>query len=323
VNYNSLSNSLVDIFDGRTAFDINGQTLFFRHFTIRDHSSIAILNEKYKKNAIKKGLETESQIYERLKNNSDWSNEEDLKISELEIYVSNLKKTKEKLFLPSQKESHQKLIDEEENKLNLLISKKNELFGITAEAYAQKMANEESLRCLIYKDENIKELRYSYEDFGCLDSEDLLKISQIYFKISEQFSDLNIQNIVLQDFFNIYLSCCENPYHFFGKFINQLTVYQMKLALYGKVFNNIFQYHTDIPEDFKKDPEAIFNFVDSKKARENFQSKSKDGTSVVFGATQKDLDILDPSAKKVSLSEEIKKSGGSLSMEQMMKLMGQ
>lgn len=323
MNYNSLSNYLIDIFDAKTAFDLNGQMLFFRHFSIRDHNNISILTSKYKKIGIKKGLETEEQIYERLKNNKDWSNDDDLKIAELENYISNLKKTKEKLFLPSQKENHQKTIDEEQTKLNSLLSKKNELTGISVEAYAQKMANEEFLRSLIYKDENIKELKYSYEDFGCLTSEEISEISKIYFKITEELSDLNIQNIVLQDFFNVYLSCCDNPYYFFGKFINQLTVYQMKLCLYGKVFNNIFQYHNDIPDDLRKDPQGIFDFVDSKKLRENFQSKSKDGTSVVFGATQKDLDILDPTAQKISLSEEIKKSGGSLNMEQMMKLMGQ
>ena len=44
---------------------------------------------------------------------------------------------------------------------------------------------------------------------------------------------------------------------------------------------------------------------------------------MLFGATKKDIDILDPSAKKLSLSEEIAKNGGTLSMDQMIKLMGQ
>ena len=96
----------------------------------------------------------------------------------------------------------------------------------------------------------------------------------------------------------------------------------MKLLLYGRIFNNIFQYHDDIPDDIRKDPKAIFDFVDSKKTRENFQSQNKDGATAIFGATSKDLDILDPSARKVSLADEIKKNGGSLSMDQMIELMG-
>ena len=55
-----------------------------------------------------------------------------------------------------------------------------------------------------------------------------------------------------------------------------------------------------------------------------FKDKYKDGgATAVFGATSKDLDILDPTARKISLSEEIKKNGGSLDMEQMIKLMNQ
>jgi hypothetical protein len=323
VNYNPLSNSLIDIFDGRTAFDLNGQRLFFRHFTIRDQNSIASSYEKYKQIAIKKGIETEEQIYKRLKDDGDWSNDDDLKIAELETYVKNLKNTKEKLFLPSQKENHQKLIDEQQSELSLLLFRKSELVRTSAEGYANKMANEEFLRTLIYEDSNLNKLKYSDEDFGSLTSDDIAELSKAYFRISSDLSDLNIQNIVLQDFFNIYLSACENPYHFFGKFIHQLTAYQMKLLLYGRIFNNIFQYHDDIPDDIKKDPQAIFDFVDSKKNRENFQSQNKDGATAIFGATSSDLEILDPSARKVSLSEEIKKSGGSLNMEQMMKLMGQ
>jgi hypothetical protein len=323
VNYNPLSNSLIDIFDGRTAFDLNGQRLFFRHFTIRDQNSISVFYNKYKKIAIKKGIETEEQIYKRLKDDGDWSEDDDLKISELETYVANLKTTKDKIFLPSQKESHQKLIDEQQSELNFLLSRKNDLVRTSAEGYANKMANEEFLRTLIYEDSNLNKLKYSDEDFGGLTSDEISELSKTYFKISSDLSDLNIQNIVLQDFFNIYLSACENPYHFFGKFIHELTAYQMKLLLYGRIFNNIFQYHDDIPDNIKKDPKAIFDFVDSKKNRENFQSQNRDGATAVFGATSDDLEILDPSARKVSLSEEIKKNGGSLNMEQMMKLMGQ
>ena len=321
MNYNPLSSSLIEIFDGKTAFDLNGQRLFFRHFGIRDQNCIGIFYEKYKKIGIKRGLETEEQIYQRLKNSGDWSSEDDLKISSLEVYVDNLKKTKEKLFLPSQKDAHQKIIDEQQNELNSLLSKKNQLVGITAENYASKMTNEEFLRTLVYEDLNLKNLKYTDEEFGRLSSEDISTLSKIYFKISNQLSDLNIQNIILQDFFSVYLSYCENPYHFFGKFVYELTAYQMKLLLYAKVFNNIFQYHDDIPDNIKKDPKAIFDFVDSKKNRENFQSQAKDGAALVFGATSKDLDILDPSAKKVSLADEIKKNGGSLSMDQMIELM--
>lgn len=324
MNSNFHLENLIQILDSRTAFDLNGQRLFIRHFSLKDQNLISFHYQKYEKIAVSKGIETSEQIYKRLKDDGDWTEQDDLKISEMQTYVDNLKKTKSKIFLPSQKESHQKLIDEEESKLNFLLAKKSELVSMSAEDYANKRANEEFLRSLIYKDENLKNLAFSDEEFGELSVTDISDISKKYYDISKKLSDVNIQKIVLQDFFNMYLSACENPYFFYGKFISELSVFQVKLCLFGRIFYNIFQYHDDIPEDIRKEPQAIFDFVDSKKNRESFKDKYKDGgATAVFGATEKDLDILDPSARKVSLSEEIKKNGGSLNMDQMIKLMNQ
>lgn len=323
MNYNPLLSSLIQIFDGYSRFDLNGQTLFFRHFSLRDHESISINFEKYKNIAISKGVETENQTRERLLKDGSWTDDDELSIAELESYISNLKKTKSKLFLPSQVEEHQKIIDEETSKLNLLLNRKRELDSTSAESYASKMSNEEFLRMLVYEDRELKKIKYSYEEFGELTSTELSEISSKYLSLSESLNEDNIQKIVLQDFFNMYISSCEDSYSFFGKFIHELTTYQMKLLLFGKIFNNIFQYNDDIPDSIKKDPRAIFNFIESKKVREKFQSESKDSDgTMVFGATKEDIEILDPKAKKQSLSSILEKSGGSLNMEQMMDLLG-
>lgn len=322
MNYNPLLNSLIEIFDGYSKFDFDGQTLFFRHFCLRDQSLISNNFEFYKNIAVSKGIETEKQIYDRLKIEESWTEEDDLKIAELDSYISNLKKTKKKLFLPSQMEQHQKIIDEEQAKLNHLMATKNDLISITAESYASKMSNEEFLRRLIYEDEKFQKLKFTEEEFGELTSSEIKLISSNYLEISEKFTEDNIQQIVVEDFFNMYISCCENAYIFFGKFIHELTAYQMKLLLFGKIFHNIFQYNEDIPESIRKNPKAIFNFVESKKTREKYQAQAKDSDgSIVFGATKEDIDILDPSAKKPSLSSLIEKNGGSLNMEQMINLL--
>lgn len=322
MNYNPLLTSLIEIFDGYSRFDLNGQTLFFRHFSLRDHEAISINFQKYKNIAINKGVETENQTRERLFKDGSWTDDDELKISELQLYISNLKKTKSKLFLPSQVEEHQKIIDGENSKLNVLLNRKHELDSTSAESYASKMSNEEFLRILIYEDKELKKLKYTYEEFGELTSSELVEISSAYMSLSNSLSEDNIQRIVLQDFFNMYISSCENPHIFFGKFIHELTSYQMKLLLFGRIFHNIFQYNDDIPDSIKQDPRAIFNFIESKKVREKFQHESKDSDgTMVFGATKEDIEILDPNAKKQSLSSILEKSGGSLNMEQMMELL--
>jgi hypothetical protein len=78
VNYNPLLSSLIEIFDGYSRFDLFGQTLFFRHFSLRDQNLISGNYEKYKNTAISRGIETEKETYERLKNDGDWTYDDDL-----------------------------------------------------------------------------------------------------------------------------------------------------------------------------------------------------------------------------------------------------
>ena len=324
MNYNPLLYSLTQIFDGYTRFDFYGQTLFFRHSSLKDQGHLNFVYDKFFNIALSRGIETKEQIYKRLIESNDWSEDEDLKIAELEQYISNLKKTKEQIFLPSQKEKHQSLIDEEEKKLNILLEKKNELVSTTAETFASKMCSEEFIRLLIYKDENLSNLKFSQEEFGELSIDELNSLNRTYFNITKEINEETIQQMVLEDFFGMYISLCENPESFFGKPIASLSAFQLKLLLYGRVFNNIFQNNDDIPSDIRKNPDELFKFVDRKRMREKFQNNTseKDGT-MVFGATREDLDILDPSARKISLSDQIAKNGGSLNMEDMIKLMGQ
>jgi len=322
VSYNKQISSLIDIFNGYSSLFFSDECLFLKHFCLRDQYNISKAYNNYLEVAKKRGLELESDIYSKLLKNKEWNDDLELEIFQLKKYVSNLKLTKDKLFLPSEKENHQKIIDEENLKLTNLVERKNELLGITAENFANKMANEEFLRMLIYKDENLKELRFSKDQFGELDQEEVINLTNKYASISSELNDDAIQEIILQDFFGVYFSYCENAHDFFGKPINKLTSYQMKLSLYSKILNNIFQYHDDIPEHMRKDAKSIFLFVESKKSRDKFQSMNNgDGASAVFGATKKDMEMLDPDAKKPSLSSLIEKNGGSLNMEQMMDLM--
>ncbi len=323
MNYNKQISTLIDIFNGYSSFEFNGELLFLKHFCLRDQYSISQSYNKFLEVAKKRGLELESDVYKKLVSSKEWNDDYELEIMQLKKYVSNLKLTKEKLLLPSDKENHQKIIDEENAKLSNLINKKNDLLGITAENFANKMANEEFLRMLIFLDENLNKLRFSELEFGELSQDDVIKLTNLYSSVSNQFNDDSIQEIILQDFFGVYFSYCENARDFFGKEINKLTSYQMKLSLYSKILNNIFQYHDDIPDYMRKDAKSIFLFVESKKSREKFQSSSKDGGTAIFGATKKDMEMLDLNAKKTSLSSLIEQNGGSLNMEQMINLMNQ
>lgn len=313
-----------EIFDGYTRFDFKSQTVFLRHFSLKDQEFLNKKFEQHKKYAVSKGIQEEEDVLARLNTDGTWTQDDDAKILELESFVKNLEKTKSKLVLPSQKESHQKLINEEQFKLLELKIQKKELVGKTATEYANNRSNEDFLRSLLYKDSQAKTLAFSDEEFGELEEEELSSLMNSYYGIMNKFSDDNIQRAVLQDCFSLYLSHCEKPWDFFGKPLTQMSLYQLKIIAYGRMFLNIFQNVDKIPDSIRKDPKALIDFSESSRNKEKLSSAAKDNSATaLFDAKKEDLDFVDPEAKKVSLSELLKKNNGQLNMEQMMEVMGQ
>jgi hypothetical protein len=123
----------------------------------------------------------------------------------------------------------------------------------------------------------------------------------------------------------MYLPFCEDVIAVFGKPLVKLTNYQLKLISYGRYFLNIFKNTSkEIPENIAKDPELLISFQQSQRS-DNNKSKSREGTggSTYFGADKNDIQsIKKENETAVNLSEEVKKRGGSMNMEEMMKLHG-
>ena len=142
----------------------------------------------------------------------------------------------------------------------------------------------------------------------------------------EKLTDIRIQEAVLRPFFSLYLSICEDVGNFYRKPITELTIYQLRVALFGRMFSNIFQFTDDIPDDIRQDPERLIAYSDSQRNRDESRSKSgirEDAdVSMVFGATKEDVEYLGADDNQTSLADEAKKHGGKLNMEQMMRLAG-
>jgi hypothetical protein len=311
-----------EVFDGYTEIFFNGDPVYIKHYNIRDQRYIQKYYEKHKNIAVKKGLENEQQRLAAIKEDGIWSDVDDLEIANLEFEINNLVNTQKKIFLPSEKESIGKDIDSKRLEMYVLKSKKKELIGKTAEEYASSRSNEEMLRYFLFKDRELTQNLFTEDEFSELDDLELLFFMKEQAEVNNRLSELNIQKAVLRPFFSMYLSQCENIKDFYDKAIVSLSVYQLKTALYARMFYNIFQYVDDIPEYIKDDPEKLLAFSDSKKSKSSGGINQDADASAVFGATNEDMKAIGGGAKQVSLSEALEKNGGKLNMEQMMKLAG-
>jgi hypothetical protein len=312
------------VFDGYTEFIYNNKPVYLKHFNIRDQRCIHKHYEKYKSIAISKGLETEDQLLKKIKSDGIWSDDDDLKIHSLDLEIKNLKQTQSQLFLPSQKELMGVDIANKISELLLLKSKKKEIIGKTAEDYAATRSNEEMLRYFLFEDEGFEKNLFNEEEFSEIEDYELTFLINKQNEIAERLSELNLQKSVLRPFFSMYMSSCENLNHFYGKPVIQLSIYQLKTAIFAKMFYNIFQYIEDIPDNIKDDPEKLLSYSDLQrnKGKRGQMIKDDSAASAVFGATSEDMKSISKNTNTVSLKDELDKNGGKLNMEQMMKLAG-
>jgi hypothetical protein len=222
-----------EIFDGYTDITFQGKTVYIKHFSIRDQRYIHRFYNKYKSIAESKGIPSEKEMLDSLREDGLWSDNDDRAIINLEQEIEGLKASKLATFLPSQKKTFQNSIESKRKELYLLLNKKAELVGRTSERYGSQRSNEEFIRYLIYSDPQCLQHFFTDEQFANLSEDELEFFIRENDGISQRLNESNIQYCVLRDFFNMYLSQTEDVSAFYGKAIIELSVYQLKLAIYA------------------------------------------------------------------------------------------
>lgn len=310
-----------EAFDGYTEASLGDSIVYIKHVNIRDQRYLHKYFEKYKDVALKRGLETEAERIKYVLEEKLWEEKDDMKIASLEGEITNLKNTVNQLLLASQREEYNKIILERTEELYELKKSRSEVVGKTAEDYGTGRSSDELLRFLLFKDKDLKENLYTEEEFAELEGWEIKQLTDLHLDIQSRLADDKIQKAVLRPFFSMYLSLCEDAYGFYQKPVTELTIYQLRVVLFGRMFFNIFQHTEDIPDNIRDDPEKLLAYSQSKSSGNTGGIRDDADSSIVFGATNQDVKELG-GEKAVSLSEEAKKHGGQLDMTQMMRLAG-
>lgn len=307
------------VFDGYSKAFVLDQDMYFQHFKLQHQADVQELYEKHLEIGLKRGLEPEEDILKRLIDDGLWTDEDENKILLLRNEANTLESTARAEFLNSKKIRINTQAATKRKEINKLLLKKAELVGISAEVYADKRTSDITMRKSIFKDKDLTTYAFTEEEFDSLENFEMSCLSKKFQQHQKIFSEENIQKSVLKPFFSLYLSHCESAKDFYNKAISDLTVYQLKLVLFGKIFFNIFQFNDDIPDNIREDPERLLLFSESK--RTNKQGgfiKDDAAASAVFGASKEDMKSFDTSGK--SLSQAIKEKGGKLSMDDLINL---
>ena len=315
-----------DVVRGFSTTTLEEDFVYIKHLTPHDQVELEEIEEKYFNIALRKGVPTEEDMLAYLKDEGQWTDKDEKFIQDKELFLENLRKAKTKLVLKSEIDKQAALIDKEQKLLDDKQIQKIGLIGNTCEKYAKDRLNDFYMIKSFFADDKLQEPLFNQDKFDELDNHDIKKVVYKYNEIFEGFSEENIQYTILEDFYNPYLSFAEDSMQFYGKPFCDLTYNQIRLIVYTRVFKNIFDMNENIPESIRKDPAKLLEFGSSSK-EEKDKAKDKltqgDGGTLV-GAKQEDYDYLgvEKPTNAISLHEEAKKKGGTLNMEDLMKLHG-
>jgi hypothetical protein len=317
--------SFTDIVRGFTRQGLNEAPLYIKHLTTHDQVDLEAIEQEFFDKAKERGLYTEADRLKALAEDGSWSNDDEKFIETQKSFIENLIKSKNQLILKSQADLQQKSIDKESEKLDDKLAEKNALIGSTCESYAAQRVKDFYISKSFFKDEFLKNPIYTEEEFDELSYTEVSELVKLHNKQFKQFSEVNIQKLVLEDFYFPYMPFSEDTMQFFGKSVCELTHNQLKLILYTRIFKNIFDNSENIPEKIRKDPQALLDFASSsKEGKEKLdEHNDKGGASTLVGATKEDYEYMGVEPQTVSLHDAAKKKGGSLNMQDLMDLAGE
>ena len=315
-----------DVVRGYSAALLDEKFVYIKHLTPHDQVELEEIEEKYFEVAKKRGVPTEKDMLEFLSEEGQWSESDEKFIKDKQAFLESLKTARKKLVLKKEIDSQDRIIERENT---LLVNKQQEkikLVGNTCEKYAKDRMNDFYMIKSFYKDPNLKQELFGREDFDDLEDLSVSRVVRLYNETFENFTEENIQYTILEDFYNPYLSFAEDSMQFYGKPFCELTYNQIRLIVYSRVFKNIFDYNDNIPESIMKDPAKLLEFgSSSRQEREKVANKlnSGDGSTLV-GAKDEDYEYLGIEKPRggIDLHDEVKKKGGTLNMEDLMKLHG-
>ena len=315
-----------DVVRGYSSTILEEDFVYVKHLTPHDQVELEEIEERYFNIALRKGVPTEEEMLLFLKEEEQWSDADDKFIEDKKYFLDTLKTAKSKMVIKRQIDQQEKTIQEETLLLARKEAEKMSLLGNTCEKYAKDRLNDFYMIKSFFKDKNLSEPLFSEDKFDEMENQDIKKVVFRYNELFEGFSEESIQYTILEDFYNPYLSFAEDSMQFYGKPFCELTYNQIRLIVYTRVFKNIFDTNENIPDNIRKDPAKLLEFgSSSKEERDKTKQKLSQGSAgTLVGAKEEDYEYLGIERPKggVSLHEEAKKKGGTLNMEDLMKLHG-
>lgn len=270
----------------------NNENVYIKHLSNFDIIDIESFYDQYLDAAKDRGIKDRKARLDWLESKNLWNKAKDIEIKKQEGFLENARKTRSKLFIKNQIHSHDKIIEEESKKLNILLAEREDLIGLTAEKIAEQKMQFYYMMISLFRDKKFENSYFSQKEMDDLDEDDSYRLLGFYSETMKRFGIKNIKKISISTFFtnNFYL-CGENTQGFFGIPLYLLTNYQSLLLSYGIYFKNLLSNNPNLPPDILGDPDKMEEFVQrARSLQENIEKTDSSAKSVgLVGATSQDF----------------------------------
>jgi hypothetical protein len=313
-----LKKAFVDICKGYSKMG----SFYIKHPHLPDEIDLEEIRQIEEKRVAERGLPTEKERLDVIINEEgSWTEEDEKYIENQKNFLKSLHEAKKHLYLEKQLKTNKNHIKKAEDDLLAKLSERASLLGTTQESWCDKRVSEMRFLRSFYKDEKLTQRLFDDYYIWEIEDDEMEKYGDLYVKFINLVNEENIKKISIQEFFMNSLVLSEGNFsNFFGKPIFDFTEHQAALSTYGRVFREIFKNTPNIPEDIINDPDKILDYAISQKNFDKHKEKMKGDNVSMVGATKEDYKRFGmDSSNSIDLREELDKSGGKITKDEMVK----
>lgn len=278
-----LRRAFVDICRGYSKAVYRGREIYIRHLTHFSHLSYDLLQQKYEEEAIAKGAKREEERLKELRAQGRWSDEKERDIIRQKDGISRFEDTIRVTAQPSVVQGLTKQLEEEKDKLHVMLIERANLLGMTAEVYAQRMLNDYYVVTNLFSTEDLKTPLFTFDSFDDLEDSLVEEILKVYHEAIEPCGDQHLKYLAVQDFFTSYYNLCGDRLDgFYGRPVCEMTYYQVRLGSIARYFKSIMDTmdFSKLDPKVRGNPDEIERLYTAQRNAEAMQAEGKVPTNL-------------------------------------------
>lgn len=263
-----------EIVAGYSFADFFGETIYIKHFGLRDNLEYDYKYHNLYESYLKKGVLSESEKLSTLIKEGIWPQSKESRLKDIRETINLLQTTKRSHYSLREIDHCNEQIKQNHQWYVEIASEKAVLIGESAESIARRNIDAQQIVGSFYADESLKKRKFP--DIDSMSEDELSASYAIYDVFMQSTNDYRIRQVSLTPDFLTSFALSDNLFYFYGCPISKLTTLQTKLAECGQYYKHILNSDRNPPEDVKRDPDKLEDWFFARNNIEKILAKNEE-----------------------------------------------